>query len=116
MGNDFIGSLLKITLEYYLMISPYQERDFQQLRRVIYEKYANFQVDEQELILKQAEVMEECKEKIDRRKAYESFNNISLYPIHNLGISPTSPPSRTSLPRTSPASAINSPSSSRTQF
>jgi hypothetical protein len=45
---------------------------------VILERYSSHVIEEQELILRQGEVMEECREKLDRRRAYDTFNNMSL--------------------------------------
>ncbi len=45
---------------------------------MILERYSSRVIEEQELILAQGEVMEECREKLERRRAYETFNNMSL--------------------------------------
>lgn len=60
------------------MSGPWQEKEFQIVRKAITDKYAASLLDEQELMLRQLELLEECKDKIERRRAYESFNNLSL--------------------------------------
>jgi hypothetical protein len=96
------------------MSGAWQEKEFQLVRKAIGEKYAGSLLDEQDLMLKQLELLEECKEKIERRRNYESFNNLSLYAPTHAATSPTSPPSRTCPPPTKAASAIDSLRSSRT--